>query len=188
MIRFEIVPRTANGSRGQSRYFCCAGGAGFDAEIARRANSLPAWMRASGGYLLSLIPTIISFHPRLITVSVISGTTSTVKMCEPAFFVAFANAAAYGDGMIIAPRAQLQDGLLDICFIRNTGKLRLLRLVPRVYVGTHLKLPEVEYFQTRRLRVQSDQPVPVELDGELVGTCPVEFTLRDRSLRVLAPR
>jgi len=48
-------------------------------------------------------------------------------------------------------------------------------------------VPEIEYFQTRRLRVESDQSVPVELDGELVGNCPVEFSLYERSLRVLVP-
>jgi diacylglycerol kinase family enzyme len=45
----------------------------------------------------------------------------------------------------------------------------------------------VEYFQTRRLRITSDQDVPVELDGELVGNCPVEFQIREKKLRVLAP-
>jgi diacylglycerol kinase family enzyme len=37
------------------------------------------------------------------------------------------------------------------------------------------------------LRVTSDQDVPVELDGELVGNCPVEFQMHERTLRVLAP-
>src|SRR5438105_810292 len=55
------VSRGSDGNAGQSRYFCCAGGAGFDAQVARRANSLPAWVRASGGYLLSLIPALVSF-------------------------------------------------------------------------------------------------------------------------------
>jgi diacylglycerol kinase (ATP) len=45
----------------------------------------------------------------------------------------------------------------------------------------------VEYFQTQRLRITSDQDVPVELDGELVGGCPVEFETREKRLRVLAP-
>ena len=51
--------------------------------------------------------------------------------------------------------------------------------------SSDIRVPEIEYFQTRRLRVESDQPVPVELDGELVGNCPVEFSLCERSLRVL---
>jgi diacylglycerol kinase (ATP) len=46
----------------------------------------------------------------------------------------------------------------------------------------------VEYFQTKRLRVTSDEVVPVEIDGELVGNCPVEFKIRAGGLRVLTPR
>jgi len=48
-------------------------------------------------------------------------------------------------------------------------------------------VPELEYFQTKRLRVSSKDEVPVEVDGELIGTCPVEFRVRERGLRVLAP-
>jgi diacylglycerol kinase family enzyme len=45
----------------------------------------------------------------------------------------------------------------------------------------------VEYFQTRRLRVSSEESVPVEVDGELIGTCPVEFQIRAGGLHVLSP-
>jgi diacylglycerol kinase (ATP) len=48
-------------------------------------------------------------------------------------------------------------------------------------------MPDLEYFQTKRLRVSSEEEVPVEVDGELIGNCPVEFRVRERGLRVLAP-
>jgi len=48
-------------------------------------------------------------------------------------------------------------------------------------------MPDLEYFQSKRLRVSSEEEVPVEVDGELIGNCPVEFRMRERSLRVLAP-
>ena len=44
-------------------YFCCVGGVGLDAEIARRANQLPRWLRAHGGYLLSFLPALLRFVP-----------------------------------------------------------------------------------------------------------------------------
>jgi diacylglycerol kinase family enzyme len=56
-----------------------------------------------------------------------------------------------------------------------------------VVFSSDIRVPEVEYFQTRHLRITSDQDVPVELDGELVGTCPVDFQIREKGLRVLAP-
>jgi diacylglycerol kinase family enzyme len=48
-------------------------------------------------------------------------------------------------------------------------------------------MPELEYFQTKHLRVSSEEDVPVEVDGEVIGTCPVELRVRERGLRVLAP-
>jgi diacylglycerol kinase family enzyme len=45
----------------------------------------------------------------------------------------------------------------------------------------------VEYFQTTRLRVTSEERVPVEIDGELIGNCPADFRIRAGGLRVLMP-
>lgn len=46
-----------------SRFFCCVAGVGLDSEVARRANRMPRWLRGSGGYVLSLAPTIFTFAP-----------------------------------------------------------------------------------------------------------------------------
>jgi diacylglycerol kinase family enzyme len=46
----------------------------------------------------------------------------------------------------------------------------------------------VEYFQTASVRVSSTEPVPVEVDGDVIGTLPVSFKLMPRALNVLVPR
>jgi diacylglycerol kinase family enzyme len=56
-----------------------------------------------------------------------------------------------------------------------------------VVFSSDIRVPEVEYFQTRHLRVSSDQDVPMELDGELAGNCPVDFEMHEKALSVLAP-
>jgi diacylglycerol kinase (ATP) len=56
-----------------------------------------------------------------------------------------------------------------------------------VIFSSSISMPDLEYFQTKRLRVSSEEEVPVEVDGELIGNCPVEFRVRERGLRVLAP-
>jgi diacylglycerol kinase family enzyme len=105
----------------------------------------------------------------------------------PATLVAFANAPFYGGGMRMAPRAQLDDGKLDLCFVRCAGKVRLLTFFPTVFFGAHLRLPEVEYVQADRVRVASDPPLDVYADGEFVCRTPVEVSVRPRALRVIAP-
>ena len=54
-------------------------------------------------------------------------------------------------------------------------------------IQSDIRVPEIEYFQTRQLRVRSEQDVPVELDGELAGSCPVEFQMYEKALPVLSP-
>ena len=56
-----------------------------------------------------------------------------------------------------------------------------------ILFSSDIRVPEIEYFQTRHLRVTSEQDVPVELDGELAGSCPVDFQIREGAVRVLAP-
>ena len=80
--------------------------------------------------------------------------------------LAFANAPSYGHGMRIAPRAQLDDGKLDVCFVRQTPKLRLLRLFPIVFSGGHLRRAEVTYAQCSGLKIESDPPHDIFGDGE----------------------
>lgn len=170
--------------------FCCIAGVGLDSEVNRRANAMPGWLRKHGGYALALLPALCSFRSPRVSVEVLDGNTGLVlaRMSDYAMLCAFANAPAYGDGMRMAPRAQLDDGRLDLCFVRKTGKLRLLRLFPTVFSGRHLGLPEVQYVQAARLRVESTPPLDVFADGECVARTPVEIAVRPQALRViLAP-
>ena len=166
--------------------YCCVAGAGLDSEVNRRANRLPSWLRRHGGYVLSLAPALAGFRAPQITVELFDS-DGPARIAERAMLVAFANAPSYGQGMRIAPRAQLDDGKLDVCFVRRTSKLRLLRLFPVVYSGGHLRLPEVVYAQCSGLRIESEPPVQVFGDGELIGWTPAEIRVLPGVLRVLAP-
>jgi diacylglycerol kinase (ATP) len=166
-------------------YFSCTVGAGVDAEVARQANSLPDWLRPRGGYFLAAIPALLRFQARRITVTATQADGKPRALSEPGILAAAANAPWYGHGMRIAPQAELDDGLLEFCFVRDVGKLRLLRVFPKVYRGTHIGLPEVEYFRAARLRIESEVPLAVHADGELVGQTPVEVSMARRALRVI---
>ena len=104
---------------------------------------------------------------------------------KPTIVAAFANASAYGGGMKIAPRALLDDGQLDVCIVSNVSKFKLFCLFPTVYFGRHLQVPEVEYFQASRLRIETETPLAVYADGEYVCQTPVEVSVAPQVLRVL---
>ena len=100
---------------------------------------------------------------------------------------AFANAPSYGGGMKIAPQAELDDGKLEICVISDIDKFKLFCLFPTVYFGRHLSIPQVEYFQTERLRLETERPLDVYADGEYVCRTPIEVSVARGALRALVP-
>ena len=169
-------------------YFCCVGGVGLDAEIARRANQLPRWLRRLGGYFLSFLPALLKFAPVSVNISVHRADDRdafAVRGAKAIMVAAFANAPAYGGGMKIAPHAQLDDGQLDLCIIGAMNKFALFCLFPTVYFGRHLGIAQVEYLQTERLRLETEKPLEVYADGEYVCRTPVEVSVAREALRVI---
>jgi len=169
-------------------YFCSIGSVGLDAEVARLANGLPSWLRGHGGYALSLPAALFRFSPRRMKLSraiLDQSEPLAMHLDQPVFLTAFANTPIYGGGMKIAPRAQMDDGQLDVCAIREIGKLKLFSLFPIVYFGRHLRITQVDYFQTARLRIETEVPLDVYADGEFVCQTPVEVSLARGALRVI---
>jgi diacylglycerol kinase (ATP) len=171
-------------------YFCSVGGLGLDAETARRANQLPRWLRSHGGYALSLPRALMRFAAVPVSISVPEPETPdkfVTRSNQPTLLAAFANAPAYGGGMRIAPRAKLDDGLLDVCVVSDINRFKLFCLFPTIYFGRHLGIPKVEYFQTDRLRLESEKPLDVYADGEFVCQTPIEVRVARVALRVIVP-
>jgi diacylglycerol kinase family enzyme len=81
----------------------------------------------------------------------------------------------------------IDDGLFDVIVFTRLGYLEIIKCLQDVIFSSEIRVPEIEYFRTRGLRITSEQDVPLELDGELAGRCPVEFQIQRKALRVLAP-
>jgi len=103
-------------------------------------------------------------------------------------FVLIGNGRYYGGPFPVFPKARIDDGLLDVIVFKKMGHLDIIRYIQGVLFGTHVGMDDVDYFQTSSLTVTSDQKVPVEADGEVIGKVPVTFELLPlRKLSVLAP-
>ena len=176
---------------GASRYFCCVAGVGLDVEVARRSNRLPRWLRGNGGYVLTLLPTIFRFAPlpmKILTQDNGAQNASwTTRSDQPTMLAAFANTPVYGGGMKIAPQAQMDDGLLDVCVVGGVDPFKMFCMFPTVYTGDHLKIREVSYFRAGRVRVETEHPIDVYADGEYVCRTPVEVTVQPAALKVVVP-
>lgn len=162
--------------------FCCVAGSGLDAMANQRANQMPAWLRGTAGYLLAAIYAIFRFEPtRFIVI------TRERKIDQPGLLVAMGNAHRYGHGMKIAPRAEFNDGLLDICFVGQMNCLKLLCCVPTIFFGAHLGIKQVQYLKAPAVHIESERILDVYADGEYAGRTPIEISIRARALKVIVP-
>jgi YegS/Rv2252/BmrU family lipid kinase len=132
------------------------------------------------GFALAAVATAARHREQMMTVQVDDR--------EPIrdFFlgVVSANGAFAGGGMKFAPRARVDDGLLDVVLIHKQWIPARLWNFPKIYVGKHVDLSWVSYFQARRILVSSDERVPVEADGELLGVAPCAIEVLPRVLRL----
>ncbi len=162
------------------KYFVQLAGVGLDAQVVKETSSK---LRRSFGplsYLISAAQIAARQPPRLF----IESENASI---DEGSFVLIGNGRLYGGPFPFFKHALIDDGLFDVVVFKRLGYLEIIKYLQDVIFSSEIRAPEIEYFQTRRLRVDSDQSVPVELDGELVGNCPVEFGVRERSLRVLVP-
>jgi diacylglycerol kinase (ATP) len=162
--------------------FCCVAGMGLDAVANARANRMPAWLRGSAGYLIAALQSLALFQLAEFSVRVAGR-----EIRRSGFFVAVGNAHRYGSGMKVAPRAALDDGLLDVCLVGKMSKLKLLCCLPTVFFGAHLGIKQVEYFQAPSVHIEADRPLEVYADGEYVCHTPLEIKLAPAALRVIVP-
>ena len=98
-----------------------------------------------------------------------------------------ANARYFGGGMKIAPDAKLTDGKFDIVGVGDLSALKIFTSAPRVYMGSHLSMPEVSHAHARKVTIRPadrGSEVALEIDGELPGKLPATFQIIPEALRV----
>ena len=173
-IRLVDLP-SANG-----KYFVQLAGVGLDAQVVKETSL--AFKRSFGplSYLISAAQIAARRPPKLC----IESKNASV---DEGSFVLIGNGRLYGGPFPFFKHALVDDGVFDVVVFKRLGYLEIIKYLQDVVFSSDIRVPEIEYFQTRHLRITSQQDVPVELDGELNGNCPVDFQIQQRALRVLAP-
>jgi diacylglycerol kinase (ATP) len=161
-------------------YFVQLAGVGLDAEVVRQTTPDSKKVLGPMSYLLTLAQ-VAARQPPKILIEPVDGAT------REGSFVLVGNGRFYGGPFVVFKDARLDDGLLDVLVFQNQSHWDLIRYFQAIAFGNHPALPDVEYFQSRGLRLTSLEPVPVEIDGELTGTLPYEFGFSNGKLRVLVP-
>jgi YegS/Rv2252/BmrU family lipid kinase len=161
--------------------FLCIASCGFDSDANRIANDAK-WVRGPLVYAYAAIRALAQWKSATFTL-----TADGERRTFSGYSVAVANSKAYGGGMFIAPRAELDDGLLDIVTSAEVSKLRFLRALPQIFKGTHLDNPQVDCFRAREVTIEADRPFVVFADGDPITELPATVRVLPAALRVIAP-
>ena len=102
-----------------------------------------------------------------------------------AFNVVVANCRFYGGGMQISPKSEPADGALEVPVMKGP-KSDAFSTLPKVYCGTHLPHRNIAELRAGRVWVEADPPLPIEADGEILGTTPATFEVVPGAIRIKA--
>jgi len=94
------------------------------------------------------------------------------------------NGRATGAGTVVAPLASVTDGLLDLCLVEPMARTEFAGLLLQIKHGDHLESQGVRYVQTPYLRVESEEPVSVNIDGEPYTFATLEYRARAADLLI----
>jgi YegS/Rv2252/BmrU family lipid kinase len=167
---------------GGERFFANVGSVGMSGAVARRANAMSKALGGRATFFYALAREFVAWRNTDVTVQ-LDGAERQGRMHD----VIVANGRWHGGGMKLAPDASWNDGLFDVVLIGDVNKLDFATTAPRLYSGGHVRHPKVEVLRSGSVVVDAAEPLPLELDGEPVGTTPARFEVVPGALRVRAP-
>jgi diacylglycerol kinase (ATP) len=155
---------------------------GFSADVATlRAQRFSGWGEL--GYVTSIFLTLARFNLRPYPVRVNGSESFDSRRC---LFLTFNNSKFTGGTMMIAPNAQIDDGLVEYVRWGPIGRLGLIRNLPGLYDGTHIEHPLAERQAVRRIEFNLDAPADVMVDGEVLSLHCEELDVLPGALNVVA--
>jgi len=163
------------------RTFLGVASLGFDSEANRIANEAPPQLGRLV-YVYGALRALAAWEGARFTVDV-NGERAEFA----GWSVVVANSGFYGGGMRVAPQARLDDGALDVVWLAECSRAGLLRLLAKVFRGTHVDAPGVSVRRAAEVTVSADRPFTVYADGDPVGTLPITLRAVPAALKVLLP-
>ena len=181
-IDLGVVSPLDSDARGHA--FVGIASVGFDSDANRIANEAPAWL---GGlvYAYGALRALASWRPARFEIELDPpGERHTFT----GYSVGTANSKAYGGGMLAAPDALLDDGLLDVPLVEDVGKMGFLTgILPKVFSGDHVHHPGVHVFRAREMTISCDRPFTMYADGDPIGELPVRVRALPAAVTMLTP-
>ncbi|MCE9529145.1 MAG: hypothetical protein K8R36_24120 [Planctomycetales bacterium] len=167
------------------RPFTLMASCGFDADVVRRVHGERRGNINHLSYAKPILDSIRNYDYPLVRVNYLEGGEQRSVEGRWVFIV---NLPRYAGGLNLAPGASGSDGLLDVCTFKEGSLWNSLMYLGEVIFGQHELLEDFTRVQTADMRVESDSPVPYQLDGDPGGELPMTVRTLPGRLRVIVSR
>jgi len=174
------------------KYFINVVSFGIDAQLVQHIPELKKKHRlfpGEGMYLYALLKELFSplDYPKIWVSFQEAGIPRTFGQYTTTLVIS--NGTQYGEKFKIAPQAIMDDGFLDICWIKKMGKTKILKSLPKLIHGTHFDLPEVQTYRLKSLTVHPETRVACQVDGETFDfKDEYHISVVPKSLNVVVPQ
>jgi len=181
----------SNDGQTRSRWFVNILSAGMSGQVDRHVARTTKALGGKAAYFIASVRALASSRRAALACNVsLKGAVQLRR--TPSFLIAICNGSYFGGGMHIAPMARPDDGQFEVVSMNAPGRVAMAGFSRRIYDGSHFDLPGVEHYACDRIAVDLDDEVVrsaflLDVDGEALGTLPVDVELVPRALRVRAP-
>jgi len=176
---------TTNEGASVTRHFINVATFGLGGDAAAFVNDwrerLPRWVGGRARFIAAALRALDRY--RLRSVEVLLDDQLHKKIASN--LVVVANGRFAGGGMMLAPNAELDDGLLDVILTDGATRFDVIKELPRIGRGGHLKNPKVTEMRARQVSITTDEPMAIDIDGEMAGYTPARMTILPSSVRFI---
>jgi len=180
----EGEERAIDVGRVNGHAFICWASAGLDAQVTTEMEPRDRITKRLGAlpYLIAAVLVAQDFKGVQTTVT-LDGDVVRGR----ALLVMANNIRQYGGLVEVAPSAKLDDGLLDVFVFEGLGFGYVVRHLVKVLSQRYLEDPRIVHRQARRISVEAEESLPIQVDGDPMGMTPAYIEVVPRSLHIVAP-
>jgi diacylglycerol kinase (ATP) len=169
--------------KANDRYFLNIASVGFDADVVMQSRRYKSLMSGSMAYLIGALSALLKQKKYRFRITI-----DDKPSIEKDFLLCIsANGSYYGGGFKAAPDADMNDGLLDYYLVDHLSIPKILRFMPMFRKGNHTTLDAVKFIRGKKALIESDEPFPVNIDGEISSAKSISFELSSKSIKIIVP-
>jgi len=167
---------------GEVRYFINIAGVGLGAEVAQNIAQTSSVFGPGFNYFSHIIKGFLKYSKKEV-----NCTSGSWQWKGKLLQMAVANGRYFGNAICVAPDAVLNDGQFQLAIFGNVSIWKYLKNLGNLKKGVKITHPQVSYYNTHEVRIDSKDACGIEADGEYVGLAPASISILPNAIRFLMP-